>query len=413
MKEKIAIVVSRFGEEIIGGSEKLAFDFSNVLKESFEVHVLTSTAIEIATWKNHFPQQTVNKNGITIHYFSVDQIRTAYWHDLHSQILKNPESIMTLSIPFQEEIIRMQGPYSKSLFEHLIEHSNEYSAIFFFSYLYPFSYFGIRFLNSKVKKYLIPTFHNEAIAKLPVFSENTKYYDKLICLTSQEQSEMQKIWGSKNSVLLEPFLELPNLPSISKELQIVYVGRISKEKGVWELIEFFEYFLQKNPQFQKKLKLKIIGTEELSLPKAEQVEYLGTLDRVSVLKQIAKSALLVVPSIHESLSFTTLEAFHLGTPVLYNSQSKVVHSHIQKTEYGLSYSSKDEFTKNLEMVLEGSISFDHEKAKAYVFKKYSKEKFTSNLISLIVHQGKTKKAKGLVTKKTLNKNKGERPKQTK
>ena len=49
---KVAIVVQRCHESIVGGSENLAWQYATLLKDEYEVDILSTTAIDAAYWSN-------------------------------------------------------------------------------------------------------------------------------------------------------------------------------------------------------------------------------------------------------------------------------------------------------------------------------------------------------------------------
>jgi len=154
---RIGIVVQRCHESLVGGAESLAWQWANLLKNSYQVEVLTTTALDAATWENVLPAGGEGKEGITIRRFEVNQKRTPYWHELH-KLLQNhfrdplsdskpsdpPEKYLTWPLALQEEFIYKQGPYSEGLIDFLSGSFQDYKSLIFFTYLFPTTYYGIR-----------------------------------------------------------------------------------------------------------------------------------------------------------------------------------------------------------------------------------------------------------------------------
>jgi glycosyltransferase involved in cell wall biosynthesis len=63
------------------------------------------------------------------------------------------------------------------------------------------------------------------------------------------------------------------------------------------------------------------------------------------------ATVVVVPSPYESLSLLALEAFAVGTPVLANARSEVLVEHCRKSNAGLYYADRDEFTEALTLLV--------------------------------------------------------------
>ena len=60
---------------------------------------------------------------------------------------------------------------------------------------------------------------------------------------------------------------------------------------------------------------------------------------------------VVVPSPYERLSLLALESFAVGTPVLANARSEVLVDHCHKSNAGLFYADRDEFTECLKLLV--------------------------------------------------------------
>lgn len=65
---------------------------------------------------------------------------------------------------------------------------------------------------------------------------------------------------------------------------------------------------------------------------------------------IAAATLVVLPSLYESLSMITLEAWAAGVPVLVNEQCEVVKYLCRQGNGGLYYRTHDEFTAALQLL---------------------------------------------------------------
>ena len=112
--------------------------------------------------------------------------------------------------------------------------------------------------------------------------------------------------------------------------QVVYVGRLSKEKGVDLLIRAFERLDDGH--------LLIIGSgsEERELKrlaeKCDRIHFLGFLPRDQALLYVKGSDVFVLPSRSEGLSTALLEAMACGTAVIATS----VGGSVELVEHGVS-----------------------------------------------------------------------------
>ena len=160
--------------------------------------------------------------------------------------------------------------------------------------------------------------YNELIAKKAKVLMKSKQ-PKLIGAISRGVLE----WAGLNGEVLFPGSafekELLGFRCNGKEDYIMFWARLNQDKGVLELLDvlsklkkrtklvvsgkFFDNYYEK--KFWKKVK-------SLSL----DVEYLGFVDRNTLLEKASKAKLLIYPSHVDGFSLTVLESLALGTPVV-------------------------------------------------------------------------------------------------
>lgn len=122
-----------------------------------------------------------------------------------------------------------------------------------------------------------------------------------------------------NTFFLPNALDIPNLPknSIKKyDKQIVYAARLSKEKGILEVLEMAK-------QLPHDIHLFILGSgpEESKVKEISEhknnVHFLGYQNKENTISLIRGSDLLIQPSRMEGgLSYTLLESMACGTPII-------------------------------------------------------------------------------------------------
>ncbi len=106
----------------------------------------------------------------------------------------------------------------------------------------------------------------------------------------------------------------PNYPAGE---EIVYVGRLSEEKGIGTLLAAME----KIPQ----VRLKVIGAGPMEkklkdfceLAGLKNVRFLGELEHTKVMAEIANARFTVIPSCsYETFGYLTIESYAMGKPVI-------------------------------------------------------------------------------------------------
>ncbi len=118
---------------------------------------------------------------------------------------------------------------------------------------------------------------------------------------------------------------LLNMKSFKKKNQFIYVGRLSDEKGIMELVKLWKLVNNEkliicgNGPLEEILK-NYIRINQLN------IELLGFVDHKSVLSKIRESKALIFPSkVYETFGLTIIESFCVGTPVIsYNIGNSAV-----------------------------------------------------------------------------------------
>ena len=165
---------------------------------------------------------------------------------------------------------------------------------------------------------------------------NKKYINKIInsvknldyfVLVSKELEEFYKDKVKPKCVYIPNLIEKPKNKSNLEDLNIVSIGRLSKEKGFLDLIDIFKNIHAMYPDWN----LNIIGDgEEYSKIKEKIENYKlsnsiilhGFLKKEEINKILKKSSIYVMTSYTESFGIVLLEAMSYGIPCLaYTSAS--------------------------------------------------------------------------------------------
>ena len=347
--KRVAIVVQRCHESVVGGSEALAWQFARLLSARFEVEVLTSTATDHTRWNNTLPPGREDRDGIVIRRFPVAITRSPYWDVLYQRLLDTVASQkgeLGWHEALQDEFIRFQGPFCPELDQWIRQHGDDYSAVLFCTYLYPTTYFGIRAMAPR-KSVLIPTLHDEVPARLPVFARLYAGNSQRIWLTAAEQRTARRIWGFDQGEVLGMAVE--HTESTQAEMRarpyLLYCGRIEVGKGCDELLRAYERLPSRG-----RVSLVLTGVDNMGLPKSPDIEYLGFVDERRKLALMAGAAGFVLPSQYESFSIVTLEAMAQRTPVLVNGRCEVMRDHVEHSGGGFHYNTPDELVARMEQL---------------------------------------------------------------
>ena len=390
--KRIAIVVQRCHESVVGGSEALAWQYARLLSRRFEVEILTSTASDYMTWKNDLPEGVALREGIPVHRFAVAITRERYWFELHTRLMRDVHPARTRSgggQPYwreglEDEFIRFQGPYCPGLHDYLAENTARYAAVLFCTYLYPTTYFGIRGVAPD-KAILVPTLHDEPPAYLRVYAQRYGEYRRRIWLTDSEQRVATRLWGNGDGEVIGMAVEHTESTEAERRAApyFLYSGRIEEGKGCREMLDAF---LRLRKRGRKNATLVLTGVDNMRLPQRADIEFLGFVDERRKLALMAGAAAFVLPSQYESFSIVTLEAMAQRTPVVVNGRCEVLKDHIDRSGSGFHYRTVEELAALMERVLDLDAA---ERARIgdlgrrYVLERYSEAHVQERLIDAV------------------------------
>ena len=174
-------------------------------------------------------------------------------------------------------------------------------------------YFNKYFDNSFIKSYFVTKYGKKYFKILKT------YNIKILTLTKFQKNSMIQLGIDETKIEVFPnFINLSKDSSIAKKLsQITYAGRVSREKGIEELIKSF---IDAELDI---VRLKIIGDGPLlSYLKrtytSNKIDFLGQIDNESVLKIIQESqAVVTATKLLEGQPTLLCEASSLGIPSIF------------------------------------------------------------------------------------------------
>lgn len=353
MARSIAMVIQRYGADLVGGSETLAREYAErLVLRGFEVTVYTSTARDYVTWRSEYPVGDSVAQGVRIKRFAPDRER-----DLDAfNALAEPMYARETTPDDERAFLEAQGPVVPGLVKALRADAPRYEAVLFFTYLYYPSVEGIRAVSEKAV--FIPTAHDEPPLRFAMFKqvfEGVKSY--AFCSAPEARLVASRFDISKCSHDVVGIGVEPPAPIDLEEFRIVreidrpyllYAGRIDAGKGCDEMLRFYE---RAQTEVMGCPDLLLIGKLAMALPPIARLRHLGFVSEEDKRAAMSGAQFLVCPSPYESLSITLLEAMAVGTPVLASSRSDVLVDHCLKSNAGLAYGTGDEFVETLRMMV--------------------------------------------------------------
>ncbi len=388
---KVAVVVQRYGKEVLGGAEsharKLITELSQRLHWQFEV--FTTCALDYRSWANHYPAGQTYDASIVVHRFATAATRSNNVFSILSRLLffwlKFARRGLALPIPmFLESLwFKLQGPYSPELIFALKRRENDFDFVICFTYLYHPTLATSAAITRPIL--LIPTAHREP----PFFFRSIrKLFRRASHIATNGVPEthlISSLDASLNSKMTFVGIgfDLAEAGSSPKlEPVALYMGRISAGKGIGELLS---HWSDAKIRENFGLELELAGTLESSVTHAELsrsgAHLLGFVEETNKYQTLKRATLVVNPSPHESLSMLVLEALFAGTPVLCTARCDVFRYYASEIPLCFIYEDVGEFQKKVAEILQmrkNSPRFTEmqEQSRAWVQKHYSWEVVT-------------------------------------
>jgi len=394
---RIAFIVQRYGTEILGGSEYHCRLIAERLAPRHQVEVLTTCAADYITWKNEYQEGSDRMRGVTVRRFANARTRDIHAFNRYSEWIFNSAHTREDEL----EWLRQQGPWCPALIEYLERNHHQYDVLVFFTYLYAPTVLGMAIAPHK--SILVPTAHDEPAIRLEIYKELLSLPAGLAYNTEVERRFLTTHFSIRaiEEETVGCGVELPQAqpypreqpppdpdgqarddsreegreddqddgpaedpsPSFRPHLAqrgavfrrrhrlhgpfVLYGGRIDPGKGCEELIEYFSAYVQEGGDAS----LVLMGVKLMPLPEEPFIRFAGRLSDQERLHALEAATVVVVPSPYESLSLLALESFAVGTPIVANARSEVLVDHCHKSNAGLYYADRYEFTECVKLLM--------------------------------------------------------------
>ena len=345
---KIAFVLLRYGQNILGGAEYHARLVAEHLAESglADIDVLTTTASLHYAPSNSLPAGISWLNGVRILRFPIDL--SAFDMRVYEKLMWHQYSKPDGMPLDQQNDWARNMTFSAALCAYLDLHHADYDAIVIMPY--------INSLHAAMvaphKTFIWPCLHDEPPAYAVPVMRMLNAARGVIFNTEPELAIARRLGLSNPNVSvvalgIDPldgsrarfYAQTPQAPPF-----IAYAGRLEDTKNLAELYAFFQEYKR---QFGGDLCLRLLGKGPEQPPVANDIIAEGYVPAQRKADVFAAALAVVAPSIAESLSLTLLEAWTLGTPCIVNGRCEVMRYQVERCGGGLHYSSQAEFNHAL------------------------------------------------------------------
>ncbi|NRA44677.1 MAG: glycosyltransferase family 4 protein [Oligoflexales bacterium] len=366
---KLAVVVQRYGKDLVGGAESHARIIAKKLAENpkWQIDVYTTTARDYQSWKNFYQKGMSSDGKLRIFRFPVIFPRVRLLFSLYNNLFSLPlvkiaassgvpNFIKKLAFRLESLWFILQGPFCPSLLKELVARKDEYQKVFFFTYLYYPSVFGIPHFREKAV--FIPTAHDEIPLYFQRIKENFAKVSHMLVNSKKEQELITSIEpGFRKKMSIAGIgLEQENTNinwGGSDEISgpyLLFMGRVSKGKEVDVLIDYFLQWSATNKHEQLALVLTGPLEKNMSIPSHPLIHHLGIVNESYKHHLLAKAFAVVNPSPQESLSMLVLEGILAKKPIIINAKDPVLRSYAESMSSVFSYRNEQDFFRQLRYI---------------------------------------------------------------
>jgi len=350
---RVLIVVQRYGDLVIGGSEGHARTVAKRLALRHEVEVATTTALDYWTWAPHFAPGTTSVDGLAVHRFPVEAGRDPRFKELEDAVLMRDHGLAAeLDWP------RIQGPHVPALYDFLEASRRRYDAFLFYTYIYAPTVVGLPLVPERAL--LIPTAHDELPLALAPYRALFHLPRGIGYLTPEERALVRARFHNEEVPDLVLGIGLDPLPAgdaaafrarhgLAGPL-VAYLGQVTAGKGCDELVADWIRYRDDDGGAGT---LLLAGTLAMELPERADIRALGRISDAEKADLLAAADVLVHPSHLESLGIVLLEAWQAGTPALVPGWNAVTAGQVGRSGGGRTYATHDAFAGELGMLLDG------------------------------------------------------------
>lgn len=327
---KVAYVVPRYGIEVLGGAEYGARMLAERLVSmlGWEVEVLTTCALDAATWADEYAPGDVDVNGVQVRRFASTAGRDPGFEAFSRTVLPRPEAASPETC---ERWIHLQGPVCPDVVD--AARDSDADLVVFYPYLYYPTVHGVRAVGDRAVMH--PAAHDEPPLRLPIFRDVFAATRAFVFQTYGERRLAELLFpvGHRPQIVMGLGVEESAAASVERDRPfLLCLGRVDDGKGAGLLARYFAEYKARRPG---PLSLVFAGPVVQQPSAHPDIEVLGPVDDGVKWGLLRNATALVSPSYFEAFSIVLMEAWTAGTPVLVNGHCVATREHCERSGGGL------------------------------------------------------------------------------
>lgn len=382
---KIAIIVPRYGEEIVGGAETLARTLAEyVVQQGWQVTVLTTCAHDHHSWENHFSARKTTLNQVEVLRFPVANWDATAHHQLNYQLSQQ------FSLTYAEQLRWLEtGPHSPELYAYLQANLTEFEVIFALPYLSTIVQYAAWIAPKKT--ILLPCLHEELYAFMEPVRLLLAAVRAVLFLSPEEQAFAVDglVLRLENTAVIGMGLNNPPepIPTIATPdtPYLLLVSRLEPAKNLAILYEYVQRYVEEGG----KLQLQILGTGSFTPPDHHAFQLRGYLPHGEKLAWARSALATCQPSLMESFSIVIMESWQMGRPVLVNKGCAVTSGHVRRSGGGFTFATYKDFANAIDWLQNHPAEAEQmgSRGQAYVAAHYRWPIIFEKLVNLLTKSG--------------------------
>ncbi|MGC8485638.1 MAG: glycosyltransferase family 4 protein, partial [Candidatus Baltobacteraceae bacterium] len=341
----LALVTPWFGEELVGGAERLAWDLAFGLRTRGHSTTVYTTCVEsfASRWNKNTLKPGLSLIGeLPVLRFPVDAANVTSFRAVNRKLLATERRSLKpgaaiLDASETERFVR-DNIGSSRLVEHLAARAKTFDAVLFLPYLYGTTLQAWRAVADRAV--ILPCLHDEPYAYLEPVAEMMRASAALLLNSRAEYELARRLYGpgiDPRSTVVGSGVAVPGigrLPSALAEKKFVlYIGRWDEGKNVALLVDAFRRFRAIAPNSALHLVFAGAGTEQQRFAD-ETILGLGRVSDEERDGLLRHCVALLQPSVNESFSRSIMEAWACGRPVAVHRDCAVTADALAETGAG-------------------------------------------------------------------------------
>lgn len=353
MRDPVAIVLPWYGPSTVGGAEAHARQLVQALHTAgLTVEVWTTTARDgrdpLAPF---YPEGIDNVDGVAVRRFR-----------------PNPGAGSAITRRFQSdhpihELNLLQSLTGSDALLEALAHERASRRWVFFLYAFPTSFWGMQIAAER--GYIIPCLHDEPYAAYSTTRRLLRSAQKVLANSLGEQQLICKLadLSPEQAPIVGEGIDLARRGDGRRFRQrynlhgplIFFAGRRDHTKNFPVLQAYFEEYVARRGHVAT-LIASGPGTLDIAPALGGAIVDLGFLDEQDKHDAYAAADLFCMPSLHESFSIVTMEAWLQRTPVLAHRDCAVTVAHCRQSNGGLWFRTYREFEACLDRLLNDQLT---------------------------------------------------------